>query len=186
MAISIDLIETNGAAAIEDPIVTTGQGNLNITRALKFGRADDTDPNPIVRPVRGLKKSFEKYVHCQLSGIDAGERLSNLQLFTSGPQYSSGVSVEVGLTQAYEAPLSTDSAVADTSIFLKTPDSPLLLTPEDQEYSSDGNNGSEILAIGDRIGDFMVLQMSVSPTAKPGMIVTNYTPVSLVFRYDEA
>ena len=186
MAIFIDLIETNGAGAVESPIVTTGGGNFNIIRPLKFGRADDPDPNSIVRPVRGLKKSFEKYVYCKLSGIDAGERFSNLQLFTAGPQYSSGVSVDIGLTQAYEAPVSTDSAVADTSIFLKTADDPLVLTPEDQEYSSDGNNGSNVLAIGDQIGDFLVLQMSVSPRAKPGTLVANYAPVVLVFRYDEA
>ena len=185
MAINIDIFEVTGANAVEDGLVMTGDLGV-LTRALAFGRDDDVAPNPIVRPVRGVKRSFEKYLKLTASTLGVGERVSNLQLFASGAEYSAGVTVQIGLAANHAAPVDTDSAAATDSIFTKTTAAPLLITPADEEYSIDGNNGSNQIALHSQLGDFVVLQMDVRQTAKTGALATEYDPVSLVVRYDEA
>jgi hypothetical protein len=185
MAINIDIFEVNGANSVESALVQTGDLG-NFSRGLVFGRDDDHNPGSIVKPLRGVKRSFEKYLKIKASSLGGGERISNLQLFASGPEYSGGVSVKIGTAANYAAPVDTDSASANDSIFTKTTAAPLLITPADEEYSVDANNGSNEINLHDQLGSFLVLQMDIRQTAKIGALGTQYDAVSLVLRYDEA
>jgi hypothetical protein len=186
MAVNIDIFEVNGPfPGVEDDLVLTGDIATS-SRGLVFGRNDDRAPSSIVKPLRGVKRSYEKYLKITASSLGAGERISNLQLFASGPEYSSGVTVQIGTAANYAAPVDTDSALAVDGIFTKTTVSPLLITPVDQEYSIDANPDSNQIALHSQLGSYLVLQMDVRQTAKIGALGTQYDPVSLVIRYDEA
>jgi len=182
MAIQLQVHEINTNGAVEDLLHSVAQV---FNRNLLFGREDDPAPAAVVKPVRGIKRSFEKYLKISIEAADAADTISNVQLITTSVAPSGGVTLEAGAVAAFTAPLDTDSAVAINSLFNYTANNPLLVTPADTTYST-GVNADVAIAVNALLGSHVVLQMDVTPIAIAGQIDANYDPLSVIIRYDEA
>ena len=183
MAIQLQIHELNTAGEVETLLHSAVQG---FSRNLSFGREDDSAPAALVKPVRGINRSFEKYLKVSIEASDDADVISNLQLITTSTSPSGGLDLEAGVAVNYAAPISTDSQSAVNSLFGYTANNPLLITPVDTNYSTGQGGGGENVAIGDILGGYVVLQMDVTPVALTGQIDANYDPLSVIIRYDEA
>ncbi len=177
MAVSISIYEANTAGEVESLLAAND--------SLTFGRTDAHIPDALVRPLRGIKRSYEKYLKVKLAGMVATETISNLQLITSSSAPAGGVTIEAGVHAAYAAPVGTDSAKATTSLFNYTANAPLLITDADVTYAVD-NLADNQVALNDQLGKYLVLQMDITSIALIGAIATSYDPMSIIIRYDES
>lgn len=172
MSAIIYLDEFNGTSGSEVP--TSKQA-----AAIRFKSADDPvvdTSDPMVRPLGGVYRSVEKHLRINLSSLNGMTSVSNISIYTTGAQPSTGITIWSKTEAAYSTPLAGgyDASGAmigvKTNIFDYTIDNPLVLAAG--PYLADGVN----------VGDYLVLQMEAVPTADVGSV----GDFSLVVSWDES
>lgn len=162
--------EWNGTVGAENN--TSKQGGV-----IKFKSADDPvndDNDKLIVPGGGVYRSFEKYVQAYLENLDGSTQLSNLEAFVTDASPNDGTAIYAKAAAAYDMPKAGGYDVSGAmdgpkaSLFSYTADAPLSL-------------GAGPFAVTGSIGDYLVLQMEVMPSAE----VTGAPSYSLVIRYDE-
>lgn len=156
----------------------------DITGVNTRANAEDTHTtagtnNPVAIPTTGTKYSF--WVSTQLEVVSGlGGTLDNIRWFMSGA-LDPGIGLNGYSATSY---VEATGSVGDTGDVLNTTNYPSLgATPVDLTPYTSGSpfsiSGSTTGA--GPVGDFMVYQFAVGPSANPG----TSTPVTMTWRYDE-
>ena len=171
MAATVYLQEWNGVSGGE--VATSKQG-----ATIRYKSADDAvvdASDPLIKPNAGTYRSYEKYLRAYLEVLGGSANISNVEVFTSGDPID-GIAIWGKSEAAYDTPLvgGYDAAGAmvgpKEDMFTKDTDDPIVL------------GAGPFAAPATDVGDFLVLQMEVYPSATVGALGT----VDLVLRYDEA
>ena len=159
--------------------------NTNLVFRLTDVRNLDTNTAPMTRPAGGVVRSFEKWIRIHASALNNADRLANFQLYMAdGAAPAAGVTFQVGLADAYAAPVKTDSTVAVADLFSYTSANPLAVTVANLQYGPENQNaGADIPASG-QIGKYIVIQMDVTSQADLGLFSTNYGEIPISVRWD--
>jgi hypothetical protein len=173
MAAIVDIREFNGGSS-----GTPGTPTPKTSGTIRFKDADDANVdliNPIVRPGAGQVWSYEKILRLRIGATGPTGSITSPRAFSDFSNgFGTGVTMEAGVigVAGYEAPVSTNSALATTDFFTFSSGSPLEMdTIETGPYS-----GTSI-----DIADFLYLQAEVASTASPGLTPTEV----LTIAYDE-
>lgn len=170
MAATVYLQEWNGTAGSE--LATSKNGST-----IRFKSADDAvvdASNPLSKPNAGVFRSYEKYIQTRLEALGGSTDIRNIELFTNS-QPIDGVGIYVKTVVAYDTPLEGGYEAAGAMVgpkedlFTKTSDTPLEL-----------GAGPFAAALSD-VGDYVVLQMEVYPSADTGAT----DDIDIILRYDE-
>ena len=132
---------------------------------------------PLIKPVAGVYRSYEKYIQLYLEALNGATDISNLEVFVAGTTSEvDGIGIFVKVTDTYATPLAGGYDAAGAMIgpkedlFDKTSDAPLELGA--------GPFNTEL----DNCGDYLVLQMEVYPSGSTGETQNFAT----VVRWDES
>lgn len=172
MVATVLIREKNGAG--ETPTdKTSGQ--------VRFKVADDPNidlNDPVIIPASGQNHSMEKWLRLHIGGTPPDTQITNLTLYTDGANgFGTGVSLYYALDDTYSAPVIPSNAnaipqhdgVAMASMFTLTYGSPEAL------------GAGPFSAANTDIGDYVVMVLTVSSTASPGVT----SGETITFSYDE-
>lgn len=181
MAATIHLNEWNGTVGTQESTYKNGT-------TIRFKSADNAivdNSNPMIRPNAGVYRSYEKWLRARIDDLDDATAISNVEVFTTGTP-NAGISIWAATASAYcednGSPriggYSSANALPQpkTNLFAATSSDPIVLG----EGPFDTNEADgDVEDTG--IGDYLVLQMEVLPSAALGQ-TRSY---SIILRYDE-
>jgi hypothetical protein len=177
MAVTVYLQEWNGPGAGAPTAKNGGQ-------TIQFKSADNpaVEVWPVVtegltKPNAGVFRSYEKYLKTRLNAIALPSvDIRNIEVFISGSAPDDGTAIYAKKEAAYTPPLAGgyDAGGAmvgpKVDLFTYTSAAPLSL-----------DDGATPYVIAGDVGDHLVLQMEVYPTASTGAS----SSFNMVLRYDE-
>lgn len=175
MAATIAMNEWNGTVGVQ---VGTPKGGGTI----KFKSADDAvndNNDPLVKPSVGVYRSYEKWLRASITDLDDAASISNIEVYVTGTP-GTGISIWAKTVETYcdaeGNPLadpntpyaggrSSSGAMPGpkTNLFTYTSANPLSLGAG--PYAVNEDDG-DIVEAG--IGEYLVLQMEVLPSATVG------------------
>ena len=180
---TITLKELNQAQEAAEVLAS---GN-NLVFSSDDSHQNEADQDPLTRPNGGVVRSYEKWLRIDATALDAGDLLSNFQLYMAdGAAPAAGVTLQVGLVNAYAAPQRSDSTVANADLFSYTSANPLLITAANTTYGLAADDPDTVIVAGSQIGSYVVIQMDLTPQAELGVFTTNYGEIPITIRYDVA
>ena len=178
---TITLKEVNGGALSD---LASGD---SLVFSSSDSHEDNTDNVSLTRPNGGVVRSYEKWIKVVIDDLADNDLLSNFQLYMAdGAAPAAGVTMQVRLTAELGDAVKTDSATAGTDLFSYTSANPLLLTAANVTYGLAGDDPGVAVVDGNQIGQYIVVQMDLTPQADLGVFSTNYGEIPITIRYDVA
>lgn len=154
MAATVIINEWNGTSGAESATDKT-------SGTLRFKKADNATVdinNPLVKPVAGNDRSYEKWTRLRITGTGPTGEITNLRYWTDGSNnFGTGITAFVRTTNTatYATPAIPANDASGTNVFSFTSGS-----PKDADAISAGPfTGTNV-----NIGDFIILWMTIDNT----------------------